>query len=83
MKVTVKKKETPKEMTIISDFIKLDSALKFAALTATGGEAKAVILDGQVPVNGEVCTMRGKKLRDGDVFSFAGESYRIRGNVPF
>ena len=83
MKVTVKKKETPKEMTIISDFIKLESALKFAALTATGGEAKAVILDGLVTVNGEVCTMRGKKLRDGDVFSFAGESYRIRGNVPF
>ena len=83
MKVTVKKKETPKEMTIISDFIKLESALKFAALTATGGEAKAVILDGQVTVNGEVCTMRGKKLRDWDVFSFAGESYRIRGNVPF
>ncbi len=83
MKVTVKKKDAPKELPITSEFIKLEAALKFAALTATGGEAKAVILDGQVTVNGEVCTMRGKKLRDGDVFSFAGESYRICGNVPF
>ena len=83
MKVTVKKKDAPKELTISSEFIKLESALKFAALTATGGEAKAVILDGLVTVNGEVCTMRGKKLRDGDTFSFNGETYRICGNVSF
>lgn len=83
MKVTVKKKDAPRELTIETEFIKLESALKFAALTATGGEAKAVILDGLVTVNGEVCTMRGKKLRDGDVFSFNGETYRICGNVPF
>ena len=83
MKVTVKKKDAPRELTIATEFIKLESALKFAALTATGGEAKAVILDGLVTVNGEVCTMRGKKLRDGDVFSFNGETYRICGNVSF
>ena len=83
MKVIVKKKVAPKELTISSEFIKLESALKFAALTATGGEAKAVILDGLVTVNGEVCTMRGKKLRDGDTFSFNGETYRICGNVSF
>lgn len=83
MKVIVKKKDAPKELTISSEFIKLESALKFAALTATGGEAKAVILDGLVTVNGEVCTMRGKKLRDGDTFSFNGETYRICGNVSF
>ena len=83
MKVIVKKKDAPKELTISSEFIKLESALKFAALTATGGEAKAVILDSLVTVNGEVCTMRGKKLRDGDTFSFNGETYRICGNVSF
>lgn len=83
MKVTVKKKDAPRELTIETEFIKLESALKFAALTATGGEAKAVILDGLVTVNGEVCTMRGKKLRDGDTFSFNGETYRICGNVSF
>ena len=83
MKVTVKKKDAPKELPITSEFIKLESALKFAALTATGGEAKAVILERLVTVNGEVCTIRGKKLRDGDVFSFNGETYRICGNVSF
>ena len=83
MKVTVKKKDAPRELNIETEFIKLESALKFAAMTATGGEAKAVILDGLVTVNGEVCTMRGKKLRDGDVFSFNGETYRICGNVSF
>ena len=68
---------------IHTEFIKLDALLKFAGLCETGGEAKELVQGGAVKVNGEVCTMRGKKLRDGDVFSFAGESYRIRGNVPF
>lgn len=81
MKVAVKKKDAPKELTIETEFIKLEAALKYAALTATGGEAKAVILEGLVSVNGEVCTMRGKKLRSGDVFSFNGESYVISSHV--
>ena len=81
MKVAVKKKDAPKTLTIETEFIKLEAALKYAALTATGGEAKAVILDGLVTVNGEVCTMRGKKLRNGDTFSFNGESYVIASNV--
>ena len=81
MKVAVKKKNAPKILTIETEFIKLEAALKYAALTATGGEAKAVILDGLVTVNGEVCTMRGKKLRNGDTFSFNGESYVIASNV--
>ncbi len=52
---------------IINDeFIKLDSLMKFSGLCATGGEAKLLIQSGQVLVNGEVCTMRGKKMRDGD-----------------
>ena len=77
MKVTVKKKSDAVPVTIGTDFIKLEAAMKYASLTATGGEAKALILDGQVSVNGEVCTMRGKKLRDGDIFSFDGKRYVI------
>ena len=56
---------------ITSEFIKLEALLKFAALVGTGGEAKLVIADGLVKVNGEVCTMRGRKIRPGDVVSFA------------
>ena len=56
---------------INTDFIKLDALLKFAALVGTGGEAKMVIADGMVSVNGEVCTMRGKKIRPGDTVRFA------------
>lgn len=62
---------------ITSEFIKLDALLKFAALVGTGGEAKLVIADGLVTVNGEVCTMRGKKIRPGDVVSFAGAELRV------
>ena len=54
-------------ITITTEFIKLDSLLKFANAVATGGEAKQIIQDGLVKVNGEVCTMRGKKIRPGDV----------------
>ena len=52
---------------ITTEFIKLDQLLKFAGTVAIGSEAKELILDGQVKVNGEVCTMRGKKIRGGDV----------------
>ena len=57
------KKETVK---ITTEFIKLDSLLKFAGLCDTGGFAKELIQQGKVTVNGEVCTMRGKKIRPGD-----------------
>ena len=53
-------------ITIYTDFIKLDSLLKFASLAETGGEAKSIIANGLVRVNGEVCTMRGKKIYPGD-----------------
>lgn len=56
---------------IQTEFIKLDAFLKYAAMVGTGGEAKLVIADGLVQVNGEVCTMRGKKLRAGDTVTFA------------
>lgn len=56
---------------INTEFIKLDSLLKFAALVGTGGEAKYVITEGLVSVNGEVCTMRGRKIYPGDRVEFA------------
>lgn len=57
-----------KEIVLIStEYIKLDSFLKYAGLTDTGGQAKELIAGGKVLVNGEVCTMRGKKIRPGDV----------------
>ena len=55
---------------INTEFIKLDSLLTFAALVGTGGEAKVVISEGMVKVNGEVCTMRGKKIYPGDKVDF-------------
>lgn len=51
---------------IDTEFIRLDNLLKFAGAVDTGGAAKFLIQDGQVRVNGEVCTMRGKKMRNGD-----------------
>ena len=62
---------------IYTEFIKLEAALKLANCVSTGGEAKAVIQDGQVFVAEEVCLMRGKKLYDGDSFRFAGKTYTI------
>ena len=58
------------KIAISTEFIKLDSLLKYASLVGTGGEAKLVIAEGMVKVNGEVCTMRGKKIRPGDVVGF-------------
>jgi ribosome-associated protein len=58
---------------ITTEFIKLDALLKFAALVETGGEAKQLIQDGEVLVNGEVCTMRGKKIRPGDKVELDGQ----------
>ena len=59
-------------ITITTEYIKLQDLLKLAAVTATGGEAKLLIQDGEVLVNGEVCTMRGKQLRPGDVVEALG-----------
>jgi len=55
------------EVKITTEFIKLESILKFAGIAGSGGEAKCMILDGAVSVNGETCLMRGKKIRPGDV----------------
>ncbi len=67
-----------KELSINEDFIRLDSALKLAGFVSTGGHAKIVIQDGEVKVNGEVCTMRGKKLRSGDSAEFEGNTLVIK-----
>ena len=63
---------------INTDFIKLDALLKYAALVGTGGEAKIAIAEGMVKVNGEVCTMRGKKIRPGDTVDFDRFSLQVR-----
>ncbi|MBE6992130.1 MAG: RNA-binding S4 domain-containing protein [Ruminococcaceae bacterium] len=65
------------DIEIVTDFIKLDSFLKFANVVESGGEAKAVVQEGLVKVNGEVCLMRGKKLVKGDVVSFAGVTLKV------
>lgn len=54
------------ETEITTEFIKLDSLLKFSGVADTGGFAKEIIQNGAVSVNKEVCTMRGKKIRKGD-----------------
>ena len=60
----------PVEVEIRDEFIKLDSFLKFAGAVLSGGEAKELIQGGKVKVNGEVCTMRGKKIYPGDRVDF-------------
>ena len=60
-----------------TEFIKLESAMKLANIFSTGGTAKLVIQDGLVTVNGETCTMRGKKLYPGDSFSYEDVTYLI------
>ena len=62
---------------ITGEFIKLDALLKFANLVSSGGEAKILIADGQVLVNNEICTQRGKKMRSGDTISLANKTVVI------
>ena len=66
-----------KTIIITTEFIKLQDLLKFANLVETGGEAKERTQAGEVTVNGEVCTMRGKKIRPGDDVCFAGQHYTV------
>ncbi len=62
---------------IDTEYIRLDALLKLAGAFETGGQAKLSIQNGEVLVNGEVCTMRGKKMRQGDSAQFAGVTYRV------
>lgn len=66
------------EINIVTEFIKLEAFLKLANAVGSGGMAKNVIQDGLVTVNGEPCTMRGKKLYDGDKVGFDGVTYFVR-----
>ena len=77
MKVTVKIKENAIPVPITTEFIKLESAMKLMNIVPSGGTAKAEIQEGYVTVNGETCTMRGKKLYPGDKFGFDGDVYVI------
>jgi len=69
------------QLEIQTEYIKLDAALKFADLAESGGEAKLLIQEGYVLVNGEKCTQRGKKLRPGDVIELAGQKLAIAGGA--
>ena len=71
----VEKKQVSKK--IDTDFIRLDAFLKMCDAVQTGGHAKLVIQDGEVRVNGEVCTARGKKLRSGDSAEFENVIYTV------
>lgn len=84
MKVVVKKKNPNDAIPVViqTEFIKLESAMKLANILPSGGTAKMVIQDGLVEVNGEVCTMRGKKLYPGDSFLFEGQKYLISVHAP-
>lgn len=63
---------------IDTEFIKLQDLLKFAGLVETGGQAKILIQDGYVTVNGEICTMRGKKIRNGDIVTLDDNTLEVR-----
>jgi len=67
----------PTPIPITTEFIRLDAFLKLANAVESGGQAKIVITDSAVRVNGEPCTMRGKKLRPGDTVRFAGQKYLV------
>lgn len=79
MKIKVKAAERKNEnVTISTEFIRLDSFLKFKGIAETGGQAKQFIQDGIVKVNDEICTARGKKIRSGDMISIFSTDYHIK-----
>lgn len=81
MKVRVtKKQDKPEAVAITTEFIKLQDFLKFINVVESGGMAKSLIQEGAVEVNGEVCTMRGKKLRPGDNVRFMGNVWTVAGD---
>ena len=64
-------------ITIHTEFVKLQDLLKLADAVSTGGEAKIVIQEGAVSVNGETCTKRGRKIRPGDTVVYQGTTYQV------
>lgn len=65
-------------ITINEEFIRLQDLIKFAGVVPTGGQAKYIIQNGEIKVNGEVCTMRGKKMRDGDIAQFEEKIIEVK-----
>ena len=65
-------------VTINEEFIRLDSLMKFAGLCNSGGRAKYLIQNGEVKLNGEVCTMRGKKIRDKDRIEYQNRTIEVK-----
>ncbi|MBQ2774966.1 MAG: RNA-binding S4 domain-containing protein [Clostridia bacterium] len=77
-RIKVRIKEKPVIVKKIdTDFIRLDAFLKLCDAVVTGGHAKFVIQDGEVKVNGEVCTQRGRKMRSGDTAEFENKIYTV------
>lgn len=78
MKINVRVVQKPeKKVKIETEFIRLDSFLKMCDAVQSGGHAKMVIQEGEVKVNGEICTMRGKKLRKKDKVEFEKKIYIV------
>ena len=69
----------PEKINITTEFIRLDAAMKLAGCAETGGDAKLVVQNGEVKVNGETCTQRTKKLRPGDSFEYENSCFVISG----
>ena len=67
-----------REIKIETEFIKLEQLMKYASMVQTGGEAKMLISQELVLVNGEICTQRGRKIRPGDEVEFDGEVYKVK-----
>lgn len=67
-----------KDVKISTAFIKLEGLLKFEGIAETGGDAKAIILKGDVSVNGEICTQRGKKVKPGDLVTLGDIQLTVR-----
>jgi len=65
------------KITINEEFIRLDNLMKFVGMCNSGGRAKYLIQNGEVKVNGEVCTMRGKKIRSGDTVTYQDRTIEV------
>ena len=76
-KLKIEPSEIPQEIEISTEFIKLDSFIKYSGEAVTGAEAKEIITGGNVKVNDEVCVMRGKKLKNGDKIEIYSNKYMV------
>lgn len=65
-------------ITIQEEYIRLDNLMKFAGMCDSGGRAKYLIQNGEVKLNGEICTMRGKKIRPGDIVEYNGRTAEVK-----